>query len=247
MPEFLFEGASLHYEEEGEGEPLLLLHGNGENLHYFDQQIPFFAQYYHVIAMDTRAHGESTRGEGELNFDHFADDAAALLDHLGIDRAHVLGFSDGGNTAMLLALRHPDKVRSLLLNGANACPNGVKLQWRFWTAVGYWMLLFFAQFSQKAAYKRDILRLMVKHPRLTSVHLGAIHTPTLIVVGQFDMIKPEHSQMIARNIRHAQIVTIRGAGHFAAQNHPDRFNKIAQEFYFGVDGRTTEQILPEDG
>lgn len=246
MPEFKFEGASLHYEEEGEGEPLLLLHGNGEELHYFDKQIPVFAQQYRVIAMDTRAHGESTRGEGDLSFEHFADDAAALLEYLGIESAHVLGFSDGGNTAMMLALRYPRKVRSLLLNGANADPAGVKGQWRFLTAIGYWLLFLFAQFSETAASKRDIIRLMVKQPRLTSVSLGAIDAPTLVVVGQNDMIKPEHSQMITRNIRHAQLVTIRGAGHFAAQSHSEQFNKIALEFFSKVNQGTTVQIMTSE-
>lgn len=245
MPEFMFEGASLHYEEEGEGEPLLLLHGNGENLHYFDKQIPIFAQRYRVIAMDTRAHGESTRGEGELSFEHFADDAAALLDHLNIENAHVLGFSDGGNTAMVLALRYPNKVRSLLLNGANADPSGVVLRWRILTRLGDWLLLLFAQFSDAAGYKRDIIHLMVNQPRLTSINLSAIHTPTLVVVGQRDMIKAAHSQMIVRNIQHADLITVRGAGHYVAQSHPEEFNRISLDFFSKVDAGMMNQDLPE--
>lgn len=231
MPEFFVGGASLHYEDTGEGEPLLLLHGNGENLHYFDKQIPVFAQRYRVIAMDTRAHGTSTHGEDELRFERLADDAAALLNHLGIKSAHLLGYSDGGNTAMLFAIRHPEMVRSLLLNGANADPSGVKLFWRILTWIGYWLLFLFAQFSESAGYKREIIGLMVNQPRLTSVNLSAIGMPTLLVVGQHDMIRASHSRMLARNIRHAKLLVIPGAGHAVARKKPDTFNKIALDFF----------------
>ncbi len=231
MPEFFVDGASLHYEDTGEGEPLLLLHGNGEDLHYFDKQIPVFAQRYRVIAMDTRAHGKSTHGEGELRFERLADDAAALLKHLGIKSAHLLGYSDGGNTAMLFALRHPEMVRSLILNGANADPSGVKLFWRILTWISYWLLFLFAQFSESAGYRREITGLMVSQPHLTSVSLSAIRMPALVVVGQHDMIRASHSRMLARNIRHAKLVVIPGAGHAAARKKPEIFNRIALDFF----------------
>ncbi len=231
MPDFCVGGASLHYEDTGKGEPLLLLHGNGEDLHYFDKQIPAFAERYRVIAMDTRAHGKSTHGEGELRFERLADDAAALLKHLDIERAHLLGYSDGGNTAMLFALRHPEMVCSLLLNGANADPSGVKLFWRILTWIGYWVLLLFAQFSDSAGCKREIISLMVSQPRLTSVNLSAIGMPTLVVVGQHDMIRASHSEMLARNIKHAKLVVIPGAGHSVARKKPETFNRIALDFF----------------
>lgn len=91
-----YDGADLYYASCGQGEPLLLLHGNGEDSSYFCGQIPSLKRHYRVIVMDTRGHGRSGRGEGQLNFTRFARDAAAVLDALGLSSAHVLGYSDGG-------------------------------------------------------------------------------------------------------------------------------------------------------
>jgi pimeloyl-ACP methyl ester carboxylesterase len=106
-------GIRLYYEIYGAGEPLLLLHGNNSSIAAFDRQIPELAKHYQVIALDSRGQGNSSADSTRLTYELFADDTAAFLDLLGIDRAHVLGWSDGGNIGLLLALRHPRKVRKL--------------------------------------------------------------------------------------------------------------------------------------
>ena len=100
-------GATLYYEVTGQGHPLVLLHGNGEDSTYFEHQVPVFSQLYQVIAIDTRAHGRSTRGNAPLDFYLFADDVIAVLDDLGLQKAHILGFSDGGNIALHTVLKYP--------------------------------------------------------------------------------------------------------------------------------------------
>ena len=85
----------LYYTEQGRGEPLILLHGNGEDGSYFAKQIPYFARNYRVIAVDTRGHGQSPRGTAPFTIRQFAEDLKGLLDELGITKAHILGFSDG--------------------------------------------------------------------------------------------------------------------------------------------------------
>lgn len=104
---------SLYYMKKGAGTPLLLLHGNGESGDYFVHQIDEFARYFTVYAVDTRDHGRSPRGEAPFTISQFADDLLGFMDEQGIERADILGFSDGGNTALTFALRHPERVGRL--------------------------------------------------------------------------------------------------------------------------------------
>ena len=112
----------LQYIEQGKGEALILLHGNGESLDYFAHQIAYFSHDYRVIAVDTRGHGQSPRGEDPFTLEQFAEDLRDFMDGLKIKKAHLLGFSDGGNIALTFALWYPERVRSLILNGANLYP-----------------------------------------------------------------------------------------------------------------------------
>ena len=114
---------SLHYEEAGTGEALVLLHGNGEDCTYFKGQIGYFSDRFRVIALDTRGHGKSERGLSKFSINQFAEDLREVLDALGLPQVHLLGFSDGGNIAMAFALRYPERVSSLILNGANLWPH----------------------------------------------------------------------------------------------------------------------------
>ena len=98
----------LHYREQGTGEPLILLHGNGEDGSYFEHQMDAFASRFRVIALDTRGHGRSPRGEAPFTIRQFADDLLAFMDGQGIERAHLLGFSDGGNIALGLMVNDPN-------------------------------------------------------------------------------------------------------------------------------------------
>lgn len=96
----------LNYIEKGEGTPLVLLHGNGGSLECFKSQIEYFSKKYRVIALDTRGHGKSPRGDKPFTIKQFADDLKDFLDDLGIKRAILLGFSDGGNIALTFALKY---------------------------------------------------------------------------------------------------------------------------------------------
>ena len=117
-------GVNLYYETYGTGEPLLLLHGNGESIHSFSRQIEDLAEHYHVIAVDTRAQGKSVDTlTARLTYELFADDMKALLDSLRLPKANVLGWSDGGNTGLLMALRYPTYVHKLVTMGANLYPS----------------------------------------------------------------------------------------------------------------------------
>ena len=116
----------LYYREAGSGEPLIMLHGNGESGEYFINQIEHFQSRYRVIAPDTRGHGRSPRGEAPFTIAQFANDLYDFMQGLGIARAVLLGFSDGANIAMKFAMQHPEMVKALILNGGNLDPSGVK-------------------------------------------------------------------------------------------------------------------------
>ena len=115
----------LNYREQGDGYPLILLHGNGEDSSCFRHQLEYFSKEYRVIAIDTRGQGESPRGTAPFTFEQFAQDLEDFMDEHGIFRANILGFSDGGITALIFALTRPERVNKLILNGANLDPEGV--------------------------------------------------------------------------------------------------------------------------
>ena len=117
---------NLYTKESGAGQPMVLLHGNGEDSSYFVNQMPFFESKYHVIAVDTRGHGRSPRGQGAFTLERFAEDLKEFLDRRGLRRIILLGFSDGGNIALIFALKYPGYVDRLILNGANLNPFGMK-------------------------------------------------------------------------------------------------------------------------
>ena len=114
------------YIEKGTGDPIILLHGNGENSGYFQGQIDVFSKWYHVFALDTRGHGETPRGDRPFTIRQFAEDLLCFMDDHQIEKAHLLGFSDGGNIALIFALRYPERVDRLILNGANLNADGVR-------------------------------------------------------------------------------------------------------------------------
>ena len=227
-------GANIFYSEYFPADPqaptLILLHGNGEDHTYFVKQIPAFSPHFRLVLMDTRGQGQSTGGDGELNFSVFAADLLALMDHLQIAKAHLLGFSDGGNLALTFALAHPERVQSLIRNGANLEPGGVKLSTQLPIVLGYGCCRLLSPFSHKARQNGAVLGLMVNHPHIPSQALAALTMPALVIVGERDMIRDRHSQLIARSLPNAQFVRIPGGDHFCAAKCPEVFNHAVLSF-----------------
>ncbi|RVW01839.1 alpha/beta fold hydrolase [Rhodococcus spongiicola] len=229
--------ARLHYEVSGTGEALVLLHGNSENLDYFAAQVPAFAERYRVVALDTRAHGESTRGDGPLDFERLADDVCVVLDTLGIDSAHVLGYSDGGNTALTLALRHPERVRSLIVNSANLDPSSLPWKFRIPVTLAWLLGALVMPLSSTLARKREVLGLMVLHPHIPVGRLGTIAVPTLVIAGERDVIPRGHTELIANSIPGAELTIVPDAGHPCARQRPEFFNASVLDFLDCANGR----------
>lgn len=220
---------SLYYQEQGEGEPLFLLHGNGEDGTYFTNQLPFFYDRYRVIAVDTRGHGRSPRGTAPFTMEQFALDLKELMDRLQIRKAVILGFSDGANIAMKFALKYPDRVKALILNGGNLNTKGVKRSIQIPIEIGYRLAKLFAKRSEEAKCHMEILGLMVNEPNIEPTVLHTLQMPALVIAGTRDMIKENHTKLIAESIPNAKLSIIEG-DHFIAQKKPREFNREVEAF-----------------
>lgn len=218
-----------HYTELGNGFPLILLHGNGEDSTYFENQFPAFSPLYHVYALDTRGHGKTARGSAPFTIRQFADDLAGFMKSHQIEKADILGFSDGANIAMLFAIKYPALVNKLVLNGGNLDAGGVKRMTQIPIEIGYRIARLFAGRNESAKAKAEILGLMVNDPDIKPEELAAIKAPTLVIAGTDDMIKESHTKLIAANIPGAELAFIKG-DHFIANRNPTEFNQKVLEF-----------------
>ena len=218
-----------HYIELGSGAPLILLHGNGEDSSYFEHQMETFSKHFRVIAIDTRGHGKTPRGEAPFTIRQFAEDLLDFMDANGIGKANLLGFSDGGNIAMVFALAYPERVNRLILNGANLNASGVKRSVQIPIEIGYRIAKLFANKSHEAKKNAEMLGLMVNDPNVKPEELSRIETPTLVIAGSMDMIKEKHTRLIAEHIPGAKLAIIPG-NHFIAGKEPEAFNMAVLEF-----------------
>ena len=217
------------YIKKGQGDPVILLHGNGENYTYFKNQIDVFAEKYRVYALDTRGHGKTPRGDSPFTIRQFADDLLGFMNEHHIERSHLLGFSDGGNIAMVFAIRHPERVDRLILNGANLNAGGVRRTTQIPIEIGYRIAKRFSNKSDSARLNSEMLGLMVNDPNVDSKELKRISAKTLIIAGTKDMILESHTRLIAECIPDSRLTFIRG-DHFIANKKPDEFNRVVLDF-----------------
>ena len=219
----------LHYSESGAGFPLILLHGNGEDSSYFEHQVACFSRFFRVIALDTRGHGKSPRGDADFSLKQFAEDLRIFMDAHSIRRAHILGFSDGANIALEFALKYPERVDKLILNGGNLRPWGVKFSVQLPVVLGYGIAKLISVFDKKAAAKAELLGLMVTQPHVSKNDLANLKIPTLVIAGKNDMIRDSHTREIHASIPGSELSIIPG-DHFVAHGNPDAFNRAVLEF-----------------
>jgi pimeloyl-ACP methyl ester carboxylesterase len=225
-------GIKMYCEIYGQGKPLLMIHGNGGSIKSFKNNIPYFAKKYKVIIADSRSQGKTIDTNDSLSFEMMADDEAALLDALHIDSAYVLGWSDGGINALLLAMRHPEKVIKLASTGANLWPDSTALIPSLWkdekiqadtTNTKYFST------SQKNDWKLFLLDWL--QPNIALQQLHSIKCPSLIIGGDHDLIRIEHTTLIYQNIPNAYLWIVPNSGHPTLVEHKDEFNKKVDEFF----------------
>lgn len=213
------------YIEKGNGFPIILLHGNNENSSFFESQIKEFSKHYKVFAIDTRGHGKTPRGNKPFTIEQFAQDVADFMDEKNIDKAHLLGFSDGGNIAIVFSVLYPEKVEKLIINGANLYPKGLTYLTQITDKIAYCCTRLFS----KNKLKREMLELMVYQPNIDPTELSKVKSQTLVIAGTNDLVQQEHTKLIANRIPHSKLVFING-DHFIVYKKPDEFNKIVINF-----------------
>ena len=199
-------GLNLYYEVHGEGEPLVLLHGGIGAIEMFGPVLPLFAESRQVIGVDLQAHGRTADIDRPMTFEAMADDIAALLDQLGLQSADVLGYSLGGGVAQQTALRHPERVRKLVVV-SSPC------KWDGWypdvragmaqvgaaAAEPMKQSPIYQLYSQIAPRPEDWPILLTKVGKLIQTDynwtegIAALKSPVLIVIGDADSVRPTHA------------------------------------------------------
>ena len=216
-------GLKMYYEIYGEGKPLVLIHGGGSTIQTtFGRVIPMLARHRKLIAVELQAHGRTSDRDSEVSFEQDADDVAALLKNLNIPKADFLGFSNGGTTALQIAIRHPELVDKLIAASALCKRNGVPSQ--FWDFMKQARLENMPE-QLKEAYKKvasDTSGLQVMHDKdakrmvdfkdIPDEKITSIKVPTLIIIGDKDVITPEHAIEMHRLIANSELAIIPG-GH----------------------------------
>lgn len=223
---------NLYCRVSGVGEPLLLLHGNGEDHQIFNHQISHFSKYFQVIALDTRGHGRSDHGKGVLTFQKIAEDILSVLRYFNLSTVTIMGFSDGGNLALYFGSHYPEKVTKLIVIGGNYKVNGLKKDSLAEVKRDYRLLTVLGSFFLKAAKKRQILDLMWHQLDLSSADLMAIKAPTLVVAGEDDVIAESHTRKIYELITNSELMIVPKASHFLMVEKYEEFNQFAKVFLF---------------
>lgn len=223
----------IYYEKTGEHPQWLLLHGNSENMHIFDEFVSFLPKDLPLLLADSPGHGASRWNGKPLLVRQMAADLLALLDKLGIEKISILGFSDGGNIAMVMALLAPQRVEKLVLCGANLYPEGLLEEVRREDAAYMEKLLQNPEPTMGYARKLALMNLMTVQPDLTEEEAAAISCPTLVMAGDRDVIAPEHTKRIAASIPNAQLYIFENCDHFVFKHRPKEAAQQVLDFHNG--------------
>jgi pimeloyl-ACP methyl ester carboxylesterase len=228
----------MYYEIHGDGEPLILLHGGFSHIGVWVNQIPIFAEKHKVIAVESRGHGRSTYSEQPIAYSLMASDVMALMDYLGIEKADIVGWSDGAIIGLDLAINHPERLHRLVAYGANYNPSGLRTDdaaSEFLDASLAWASEEYQKLSPDPsrwdAFLEDYTEMLASQPNYTPEQLGSITVPVLVLDGESDeIIYTEHTEEMAGLIPTAQLILISGTGHLAPFEKPAVFNQVVLDF-----------------
>jgi len=228
---FVHDGVTLYYETYGQGEPLLLVHGNGGSIGMMSAQIDHFKAKYKVIAMDSRDQGKSSDSAEPITYEKMTDDLAALIDHLKTGPVDVVGWSDGGIEALLLGVRHPDKVKKIVSMAANLDPGPDAFDPEIDALIKSMMDLP-DDVKNTPAGKRQlkVVGMMLKEPNIPPALLGKVTAPTLVLASDNDLIRLEHILTIYKSLPNAELAIFPNRTHMVPYDDPDLFNTTVDRF-----------------
>ena len=194
-------GLRIHYAEAGEGRPVVLLHGNGEDHNLFETEIgQLVAAGYRVYAPDSRGHGKN-EPLTEYHYADMAEDVYQFIRTLGLEKPALYGHSDGGIIALLLEISHPGTLSVMAVSGTNLSPEGI-------------ISSFIEEFTELNEKKPDpLITLMLTEPHIDPAELRKITIPVLVTVGDDDLILPEETEKLSENLVNSVTVVVEGADH----------------------------------
>ena len=232
------DGARIWYSAYGSGSPVILLHGGLGNSGNWGYQVPALVENgYRVILIDSRGHGRSTRDARPYSYELMGTDILAVMDHLHVEKASLVGWSDGACTALVMASRAPKRVVGVFFFACNMDPSGTKeieftptLQRCFRRHVQDYQALSSTP-NQFEEFSEAVGLMQRTQPNYSADDLARIRVPVMIVQSENDeFIKREHAEYLARSIPNADFVFLPGVSHFAPLQRPDLFNQAILAF-----------------
>lgn len=228
-------GAKIYYEEYGKGEPLLLIHGNSGSIETMGNQIDYFKSKYRVIAADSRGQGKSELKTDSLTFVQITKDTEALVNHLKLDSISIIGWSDGGIVGLQMGISGKSKIKKIIAMGANLRPDSTAIYSWATKYVQNFRKLIISKIKEKDTSEnwnllKQLTGLLAYQPNIPAKDLSKIKAKVLVIAGDRDVIRNEHTVEIFENIPKAQLCIMPGETHFAPASSPEVFNAIANKF-----------------
>jgi len=208
---------NLYYETFGEGQPIILLHGNQETHEIFDKLIDKLKDNYKVYAIDSRCHGKS-ENPVDISYNLMCDDIIDLIKKLHIQKPILYGFSDGGIIGILIAIKEPTLLSKLIVSGANISPDVLT----FWDNLITKTFYFFT--------RSKYIKMMLNEPNIPLSDLQKIVIPVHVIAGEKDVIKYEHTKLIADNIKNSTLEIVKGEKHGSYIIHSDKIYEIIKKY-----------------
>ena len=193
-------GVNIYYEVAGEGSPVILLHGNGGSHKDLSAEIEQLTEAgYRVYAPDSRGQGQSSSAP-EYHYADMADDVFLLIREWNLEKPALYGWSDGGIIGLLTEIRHPGTLSALAISGANVSPDGLEDS-------------FLQPLRFVSSVAGSLTQMILNEPDISEEELASIRIPVLVTAGSHDIIKREHTEMIARSIPNAKLMILEGESH----------------------------------
>jgi pimeloyl-ACP methyl ester carboxylesterase len=237
-------GIKVWYATFGHGEPVVLLHGGLANANYWGQQVRALEGRYQVIVMDSRGHGRSSRDAQPFGYDLMASDVLALMDHLGVKKAAIVGWSDGAIIGLDIAMHHPERVSKLFAFAANSDPSGVAdiaksdVFNAFIARAGDEYKQLSPTPGEYKTFVAEITKMWESQPHWTDTDLAKISVPTWIVDGDHDeAIKRENTEFMAAHVPGAGLLLQPEVSHFSFLQDPEQFSNDLLHFLERVPAR----------
>jgi len=220
----------------GKGSPLILLHGNNESIGSFRNQIGPLSQYYKVIAIDTRGQGNSiNKKTSAYTYEQFAKDLEDVMHALSIKKASLLGWSDGGNTALLFSLRHPERLEKMIVVGANLFPGPDAIEDKVVQLFEKRRDSLLHQADPESRNRLRLTELVLKEPHIRAAALSTVSIPVLVVAGQFDVVRKEHTELIHSHLKNSRLEIIPDGDHYSPLKQTETFNRLVLDFLNGAE------------